>query len=527
MAADCDVIIVGAGHNGLVAAGYLARAGLDVLVLERRDIVGGACITEELWPGVSAPTCSYICHMLQRTVIDDLELRRHGLHIFPQDPHLFCPFPDGQSALVWDADEPTTQALVRLSPADAHSFPAFQQARRRLARLLYRYFLEPPPTLARLFRDVDGTEYAPLLERLLVGNVTDLLDEFFESPRVKALFVRAWDAGDPSAPGSLLSSAYLWTDLFTAPEDYGVVRGGMGGITQSLARSAESHGARISTGAEVDHVLVEDGRALGVVLRSGDAVSSRLVISNADPKRTFLGLVEPGHLDSKFRGRIERLRTDAAYLKFHAALDRLPDFSRYLGPDYDERWLGYTQICPSVEYFRQSWTDARAGRPSRTPLMSVQIPTVYDPSLAPSGMHVMSIWVQYAPVRPATGAWDDLRQTAGEHLIDTLATYAPDVRSCIREWMLLTPPDIEQRVGMTDGNIRHIDMVLGQMLAYRPVAGWADYRTPIRNLYLCGAGTHPGGEVTGAPGHNAAHAVLRDLQMGLWGPDCEGNQVLV
>src|SRR5438552_1319969 len=214
MAIDRDVIIIGAGHNGLVAAGYLARAGLGVLVLERRDLVGGACITEELWPGVSAPTCSYICHMLQRTVIDELDLRRHGLHIYAQDPHLFGPFPDGQSAVVWDADEATAQSLARLSQHDARNFPAFQHVRRRLAWLLHRHFLEPPPTLAQLFRDVDGTDAAPLLQRLVVGNVTDLLDEYFESPHVKALFVRAWDAGDPSAPGSLLSATYLWTDLF-------------------------------------------------------------------------------------------------------------------------------------------------------------------------------------------------------------------------------------------------------------------------------------------------------------------------
>jgi phytoene dehydrogenase-like protein len=379
--------------------------------------------------------------------------------------------------------------------------------------LLHRHFLEPPPSLAQLFREVDGTDDAALLERLVVGNVTDLLDEFFESPYVKALFVRAWDAGDPTAPGSLLSTTYLWTDLFTAPEDYGIVRGGMGGITQALARSATSSGATIRTRAEVDHVLVEDGRARGVVLHdSAEDISARLVISNADPKRTFLRLLQPGHLDPDFRGRVERLRTDAAYLKFHAALDRLPDFSRYLGSEYDPHWLAYTQICPSVDYFRQSWSDARAGRPSRTPLMSVQIPTVYDPSLAPDGTHVMSIWVQYAPVRPVDAPWDDLRHAAGKHLIDTLAIYAPDIRTCIRDWMLLTPFDIEQRVGLTDGNIRHVDMVLGQMLADRPLSGWSDYRTPIRDLYLCGAGTHPGGEVTGAPGHNAAHAVLRDLR---------------
>ena len=507
---DLDVIVVGAGHNGLVAAGYLARAGLNVLVLERRGFVGGACITEELWPGVRAPTCSYICHMLQRTVIDELELRRHGLHIFPQDPHLFCPFPNGRATLVWDSDEQTIESLARLNSHDARAFPAFQQLRRRLARLLVPYFLTPPPTLAEMFRRVDATDDAALLERLLVGSVVDLLDEHFESPEVKAVFVRAWDAGDPAAPGSLFSTAYLWTDLFTAYEDYGVVRGGMGGITQALARSAEAAGATIGTDAEVERIRVEAGRARGVVLRGGQEVTARVVVSNADPKRTFLRLLDKESLDPRFRRRVERLQTNAAYLKFHAALDGLPAFSALddLGPEYNPRWLAYTQICPSVDYYRQSWRDAQAGRPSSSPVMSVQIPTVYDSTLAPADTHVMSIWVQYAPLN---AAWNDLREETGEHLIDTLATYAPDIRHQFRDWMLLTPPDIEARVGLTDGNIRHLDMVLGQMLADRPLSGWSDYRTPVDGLYLCGAGTHPGGEVTGAPGHNAAHAILRDL----------------
>ena len=508
---DPDVIIIGAGHNGLVAAGYLARAGLGVLVLERRAMVGGACVTEELWPGVRAPTCSYICHMLQRTVIDDLDLRQHGLHIFPQDPHLFCPFPSGRAALVWDDDEQTAASLARLNSHDGRAFPAFQRARRRLARLLLPHFLSPPPTLAELFRQVDGTDDAALLERLLVGRVTDLLDEFFESPDVKAVFVRAWDAGDPAAPGSLFSTAYLWTDLFTAPEDYGIVRGGMGGITQALARSAEAAGATIHTNVEVERVRVDDdGRARGVVVHDGQEIAARLVVSNADPKRTFLQLLDPACLDPRFRRRVERLQTNAAYLKFHAALDGLPTFpaADTLGAEYDPLWLAYTQICPSVDSYRRSWADALAGRPSSAPIMSVQIPTVYDPTLAPADTHVMSIWVQYAPVH---AAWDELRTPTGEQLIDTLAAYAPDLRQRIRDWMLLTPPDLEARVGLTDGNIRHLDMVLGQMLAERPLHGWSNYRTPIAGLYLCGAGTHPGGEVTGAPGHNAAHTILRDL----------------
>jgi len=501
-----DAVVVGGGHNGLVAAWYLARAGLDVAVLERRDLVGGACITEELWPGFRVPTCAYICHLLQRQVIDDMELRRHGLEIYGQDPRVFYPFPDGRHFVAWSDDQRTAEEIGRLSAHDARAYPGFQAFRKRAAGLLRPYLLTAPPTLAELFARARGTDEA-LLERLIGGSVGDLLDEHFESPQVKAAMTRAWDAGDPDAPGSLFSVVYTWIDLLQADEDFGIVRGGMGGITQAMLRACQSVGVTVRTGAEVRQIIVADGRVRGVTLASGEEIESSLVLSNADPKRTFLRLVAREHLDPRFVRSIERLRTRAAYLKLHAALRELPDVTAYLGPDHDPRYLAYTHISPSVEYYRSSWEDARGGRPSRTPVMDVQIPTVYDPSLAPPGEHVMSVWVQYAPPRPSVGSWDELRQPTGEHLLRTLAQYAPNLNRgrAVLDWMLLTPADIEQRVGLTDGNIRHTDMVLGQMLAAR-----SGYRTPIRGLYLCGAGTHPGGEVTAAPGHNAAHAVLAD-----------------
>ncbi|MBV9354634.1 MAG: NAD(P)/FAD-dependent oxidoreductase [Chloroflexi bacterium] len=501
-----DAIVVGGGHNGLVAAWYLANAGLAVQVLERRPFVGGACITEELWPGISAPTCSYICHLLQRRVIDDLRLREHGLHIYAQDPRVFYPFPDGRHFVAWSDDEQTASEIGRFSADDARAYLRFQSFRKRAAGLLAPYFLSAPPTLADLVARAQANAEEALLERLLVGSVADLLDEYFTSPHVKTALTRAWDAGDPEAHGSLFSVAYLWIDLLQADEDFGIVRGGMGGITQAMARAAMAAGVTIRTDAEVDHVRVEDGRVRGVVLRDGETLAARLVVSNADPKRTFLRLLGRQALPERFEQGIRRLQTRAAYLKFHAALRALPDVSRYLGADFDQRILAYTHICPSQEAYRQSWLDAQAGRPSRTPVMDVQIPTVYDPTLAPPNRHVMSIWVQYAPVTPASGSWEELRAGTGQQLIDTLATYAPNLPDAIDAWMLLTPADIEQRVGMTDGNIRHTDMVLGQMLGSR-----SSYGTPIGGLYLCGAGTHPGGEVTGAPGHNAAHAILADL----------------
>ncbi|MGH2535539.1 MAG: phytoene desaturase family protein [Thermomicrobiales bacterium] len=508
---DFDAVVVGAGHNGLACAWYLGRAGLRVLVLERREIVGGACVTEELWPGFRVPTCAYSCYLLQSRVIEDMQLRRHGFEVFPRLVGAFAPFPDGRFILAFSDEERMAEQLARFSRRDAESFPRYLALGRRMAELLRPYLLTPPPTLADLVERVRATADEALLERMLFGNVMDLLDEYFESPQVKALFVMAWDAGDPAAPGSLLHRAYDWLSLFTPDEDIGIVRGGMGGITQAMARAAEEIGVAIRTKVEVEQILVADGRARGVVLTDGEEIRVRVVVSNADPKRTFLRLVPRSALAPSFVRRVQGLKTQAAYLKFHAALRELPDFTAYFGGDFNPRWITAVRICPSVDYFRSSWEDAQRGRYSRTPVMSVQIPTVYDPDLAPPGHHVMSIWAQYAPVQPAVASWDELRPEAGEALIDHLGTYAPNIRDAIQEWMLLTPVDMERRVGMTDGNIRHLDMVSGQMLWSRPLPGWSHYRTPLAGLYLCGAGTHPGGEVTGAPGHNAAHVVLADL----------------
>ena len=270
----------------------------------------------------------------------------------------------------------------------------------------------------------------------------------------------------------------------------------------------------IRSEAEVAHIQVENGAACGVVLHNGEVIRSRVTISNADPKRTFLSLVPDETLEPDFRRQVERLSTNAAYLKFHAALRELPDFSRYLGDNFDPHYLAQVKISPSVEDFEQSRHDAQAGRPSRTPMMEVQIPSVYDPTLYPLGHHVVSIWVLYAPSCLREGMWEDRRQEVGEHLIDRLTTYAPNFRQALVDWTLFTPLDLEQRVGLTDGNIRHLDIIPHQMFARRPLPGWAQYRIPIPQLYLCGAGTHPRGEVTGAPGHNAAQAILADLAGG-------------
>ena len=508
-----SAIIVGAGHNGLVAANYLARAGARVLVLERRHFVGGACITEELFPDFRVSSCSYICHMLQGKVIDDLELRKHGLAIHPVDPFRFQPFPSGNYMLRWHNEANNTDEVARLSPGDMDGYRRFQDFMSRAAGILHRYFLEEPPTLAQVTADVRGTADEAVWERMLTGNMRDLVEEHFQSPEVRAVFIDAEDARDPRAPGSIMSVAYVVTDLFTEPHNLGIPHGGMGGITQAMARAAESLGAEIRTNTPVDRILVRDGRAVGVQLADGERIEADVVLSNADPKRTFLSLMDEGQIGPDLVRRARRLKTDVSYLKFHAALDELPDFTRYLGDRYDENYLVQVRICPSVDYFQQSADDARAGLPSSAPVMHIQIPSVLDRSLAPEGKHVMSIWVLYAPVKPSNGTWDDLRQQAGEQLIDIIGEYAPNFRKSVRAWELFTPQDLEERVGLTDGNIRHLDITSAQILANRPGGLLSGYRTPVDGLYLCGAGTHPGGEVTGAPGHNAAHAVLREWEM--------------
>lgn len=509
-AGDYDVVILGGGHNGLVAAGYLARAGLSVVVLERRDIVGGACMTEELFPGYRFSACSYICYLLQSQVIEDLELRKHGFDVYRHDPTRFQPFPDGSRLLLWEDVTRTQEEIARISGCDGQRYPEWLAFWERAAGIIHPYFLTSAPTVEEIAEGLGSTEDEAFFQRLLTVSMKELLTEFFESSQVRAAFSHAQDVGDLDAPGSAWCYAHIKTSVKNKPEDVGLVHGGMGGITQAMVRSAQSAGVTVRTSAEVDRILVEQGAACGVALKDGTQVRGGTVISNADPKRTFLKLVPPEHIDADFTRQIRQLKTQAAYLKFHASLRELPDFSGYFDGDFEPRYLSEIKICPSMEYFESSWRDATEGIPSRTPMMEVQIPSIYDPTMAPSGHHVMSIWSCYAPVRLREGSWEEKRQEVGEHLIDTLAEYAPNIREAIIDWSLFTPMDIEQRVGLTDGNIRQLDIIPSQYMAQRPLSAWADYRTPIQRLYLCGGGTHPGGEVTGAPGHNAAAAVLAD-----------------
>ena len=515
MATNNRVVIVGAGHNGLVAAGYLARAGLDVQVLERRNVVGGAAVTEEWFPGYRLSSCSFICHLLQKKVIEDLELRRYGFHVYPIDPYSFIPYPDGTYIRVWKDDNRTAEEIRKISPHDADAWLEWEHFWSRAARIMSEFLLTPPPTLSQLANKARDLGDEELLETLLLVPLKDLIERYFESEPIRAAVCAAGDQGDITAAGSALWSAYARVGIEgDNSENYGIVRGGMGGITQSMAHSAEAHGVSIRTNAEVKRILTENGRVTGVELADGEVLSSDTVISNADPKRTFLKLIDSSSLDADFLSDIRAIKTNVGWLKFHAALRELPDFSAYLGTEFDQTQVAQTRICPSVAYYESSWNDARNGQPTRTPILNIQIPSVHDRTVAPEGHHVMSFSVSYQPPHLKDGSWDDVKQAVGEQLIDEVSRYAPNLRDAIIEWTVFTPEDIEDRIGLTDGNIRHIDMVPQQMLDRRPLPGWSDYRTPIQGLYLCGAGTHPGGEVTGAPGHNAAHVLLKELGLG-------------
>jgi phytoene dehydrogenase-like protein len=511
MAADNRVIIVGGGHNGLVAAGYLAGAGLTVQVLERREVLGGAAVTEEWFPGYRLSTCSMLVHGLRKKVIDDLELHKYGYQVYPFDPVRVFPFPNGNIVRMWNDDDKTAEEIRKISPHDADAWHEWMDFWQKADRIVGDFALSTPPTLSQLVEKAKGMGEEEVLETLMMIPLKDLYERYFESEEVRALAGLGIDQGDISAPGGAFEMAVFMHRSFREDsENFGLVRGGMGSISQSMARSAEARGASIRTSAEVRRILTENGRVTGVELVDGEVISSDIVVSNADPKRTFLKLVDSADLDEDFLTEVRAIKTNAASVKFHCALRELPDFSPSLGAEYDPKELATMQFCPSTDYFLSSWEDARNGRVARTPVILVTIPSVYDPTMAPEGHHVMSMWAFYQPPHLKDGSWADVRLEVGERLIDELSKYAPNLRDTIIDWDIMTPEDIEERIGLTDGNIRHIDMSIQQLMNRRPLPGWSDYRTPVQGLYLCGAGTHPGGEVTGAPGHNAAHVILKD-----------------
>jgi phytoene dehydrogenase-like protein len=528
MAQPLNIVIIGAGHNGLVAAGYLARQGLRVLVLERRSVVGGACVTEEVFPGCKVSTLAYLAGLLLPEVIRDLELPRFGYTVMAKDPPAFTPLPDGRSLTLWQDQRRSCHEIAKFSRRDAEAFPAYVERLDRLARFVEGLLTAAPPNLApRTWRDLFGlaavgrkllalpAQSVGDLARVMTQSVRDFLDGWFESETLKATLatdgVIGANAG-PMAPGTAyVLLHHCMGEVNGVRGVWGFVRGGMGGLAQALARSAEARGAVIRTGAPVERIAIKGGLAAGVVLENGEEIRAQAVVSNADPKRTFLWLVGREHLDPQFAGAIQQIKMDGASMKVNLALAELPDFLASPGSQVGPHHRATIHIAPTLAYIEQAWDDAKHGRPSLRPMLEVTIPTTYDDSLAPPGVHLMSVFAQYAPYRLAGDrTWEDLREGVAHRIVDLLSEYAPNLQRAILHRHVVTPADLESEYGMTGGNIFHGEMSLDQLFFLRPVAGWARYRTPIPNLYLCGSGTHPGGGVTGAPGRNAAREILKD-----------------
>ena len=529
-----DAIIVGAGHNGLVTAGYLARAGLRVLALESRRVVGGACVTEEIFPGFKFSTTSYLCSLLQERVIRELELERFGYQVYPKDPAFFSPFPDGRFLLMWSDARKTCEEIGKFSTRDAEIYPQYEDYIDRLARFIEPLLLRTPPNLVtrgiadwqNLARLGLGLIRMPALElaghlRLLTQSVKDFLDPWFESEQLKTALATdgvIGTKGGPYTPGTAYVLMHHCMGGVGGKRGlWGFVHGGMGGITQALADSARSRGAGIRTEACVEKVLVKDGRATGVVLESGEEISAKIVVSGVDPKRTFLKLVEARHLESGFLRAIKAFKIEGVSMKINLALDGLPDFKCLPGSQLGPHHKTTIHICPTLEYIERAFDDSKYGRPSQRPMLEITIPTTYDPSLAPPGKHVANIFLQYAPYTLApqiTAGWRALKDSYADRVMDLIEEYAPGFKGLVLHRHVLSPLDLEEQYGLTGGNIFHGEMTTDQLYFLRPVAGWAKYRTPIRGLYMCGSGTHPGGGVTGAPGHNAAREILKDWRSG-------------
>src|SRR5919202_5477626 len=520
-----DAVVIGGGHNGLVNAAYLARAGLRVLVLERRERVGGAAVTEEIFPGFKFSVFSYVVSLLRPEIIRDLDLPAHGLEILPLESTL-TPMENGDYLAAWADHDMTRREIYRHSPTDAEAYDEFGLLMHHMARAVKPILgmVPPDPTslsprdllgLARLgkhFRGLGEKRFYELF-KLMTMSAADYLDEWFETDVLKATKSASGIIGTflgPRTPGSayVLLHHYMG-EIDGAFRAWGFAKGGTGAVSEAIASAARSFGATIRTGAAVDRVLVDDGRAVGVVLENGDELRARVVVSGLDPRRTFLGLVESEELPDDFVAAIRSNKFRGSSGKVNLALGELPDFTCM--PGHGPHLRGAISISPSVDYVERAYDDAKYGHFSKQPYMDIVIPSMIDPGMAPPGKHVMSIFVQYAPYT-IDGGWDDgKREAFGDAVVDTLACFAPNIRNAIIHRQVITPADIERVTGLSEGNIFEGELALHQLFFFRPAPPWAGYKTPIKSFYQCGSGTHPGGGIMGASGRLAALEVLREL----------------
>jgi phytoene dehydrogenase-like protein len=520
-----DAIVIGAGHNGLVTACYLARGGLRVLVLERRYVVGGACVTEETFPGFKVSTAAYVNSLFHTQIVRDLRLGDYGYEVLARNPSSFTPFPDKRSLIMAPDPQLTHGEIAKFSRRDAELYPEYEAMLERVAALVEPTLTLAPPDLQKpRLGDLStlfslGRAYRRLGEgageavEILTGAARPILDRWFESEELKGTL--ATDAiigamASPSMPGTAyVLFHHVMGEAGGARGVWGYMRGGMGGVTQALAAAARDLGVEIRCEAEVERILVRDGRAAGVALAGGDEFQAAVVASNADAHVTFLRLLEREVLPDAFVADVERISYASASVKINVALAELPNFAALPGTDPGPQHRGTIHICPDQDYIERAFDDAKYGRPSAEPVIECQLPSVVDPTVAPPGKHLMSMFVQYAPYELRDGSWDGQRDAFADRCFDVLDEYAPNFKSSVLDRQVLAPPDLERVFNLTGGNIFQGAMTPGQLFAFRPVPGYARYRTPIRGLYLCGAAAHPGGGVMGTPGLNAAREILR------------------
>ncbi len=522
-----DVIVIGGGHNGLTNAAYLARAGKKVLVLERRHVLGGAAVTEEVFPGFKFSVCSYVVSLLRPEIIRDLDLPRHGLEVLPLDG-TFTPMPNGD--YLWRVNDhgKTRREIARHSKLDAEAYEEFGKAMQAMCRFVKPILSMVPPDpstlnprelmkllfLGRRFQGLASEDKYNQVQ-LMTMSAVDFLDQWFETDVLKATMSASGIIGTflgVRSPGTayVLLHHYMG-EIDGAFRSWGFARGGTGAISNAIAEAARELGAEIRTQSPIVKIIVKNGRAQGVALQNGDEFYADVISSSVDPRLTFLKFIERSQLPGEFLEDVRRYKFRGSSGKVNIALDALPDFKCLPGPGAHLR--GAISISPSVEYMERAYDDAKYGNFSRRPYIDMVIPSLTDPSVAPPGKHVMSCFVQYAPYKLRPGLnWDDQREAFGNNVIETISEYAPNLKNIILNKQVLTPLDLEREFGLSEGNIFQGELSLEQLFFLRPVPGYAQFRTPIKNLYMCGSATHPGGGIMGAPGRLAALEILKDVK---------------
>jgi len=523
------VVLIGGGHNALITAFYLAKGGFNPLVLERREMVGGGAITEEFHPGFRASTLAHTLGPLRADVARDLQLDNFDCEILYPDPRVFAPTPDGKALLFYNDVAKTAAEIARISAKDSAKYAQFALSLEKTAGFFTKLTSITPPaidkptpedlwSLLKTGRSVRSLGKTGIFDLLRWGPmaVADFVAEFFETELLRAVIAARGIFGAALGPWSAGSTAVLLLRAAADAHPVGSAAfpcGGLGSFTHALAESAKQAGAEIRTDAEVQHIRIKDGAVTGIVLADGEEIAVEAVVSSVDPKRTFFHLVDPAHLDPTFANRMKNFRANGTVAKVNLALGSLPIFTAL---DATEGFLkalsGRIHIGPEIDYLERAFDASKYGEFSKAPWLDVTIPTILDPSLAPDGKHVLSACVQFAPFKLKEGNWDSRRHDLGNTVVKTLAAYAPNLPNLIEYMQVITPLDLERSYGFTGGHIFHGELALDQLFTMRPVLDWARYKTPIRGLFLCGAGTHPGNGLTGASGANAAREIIRDLR---------------